>query len=119
MSGHKPFKTLVEKLETTPEERAALDYERQIMSDMVTLTDLRRARGVTQEELARAWEVSQEHVARVGREKDVYLSTLRSYIESLGGRLEMTAVFPDQTIKLDGPDATLPNTASHAGQQIA
>src|SRR4051812_20713410 len=103
MSGHKPFKTLVDKLEATPEGRAALDNERQIMSDMVTLTDLRHARGVTQEELATAWEVSQENVSRVEREKDVYLSTLRTYIEALGGCLELTAVFPDQTIRLAGP----------------
>jgi len=54
MSGHKPFKTLVDKLEATPEGRAALDDERQIMSDMVTLTDLRQVRGVTQEDLTRA-----------------------------------------------------------------
>jgi hypothetical protein len=30
----------------------------------------------------------------------VYLSTLRHYIEALGGRLEITAVFPDETIRL-------------------
>ena len=119
MSGHKPFKTLVDKLEATPEGRTALDYERQIMSDMVTLTDLRRARGVTQEEMARAWEVSQENVSRVEREKDVYLSTLRAYIEALGGRLELTAVFPDDTIKLAGPGGAPPDTASHPGRHIA
>lgn len=105
MSGRKSFKTLVAKLEATPEGRTALDEERCIMRDMVTLTDLRRARGVTQEELARAWEVSQENVSRVEREKDVYLSTLRSYIEALGGRLELTAVFHDQVIRLGGPDS--------------
>ncbi len=118
MSGHKPFKTLVDKLEATPEGRDALDNERQIMSDMVTLTDLRHARGVTQEELARAWEVSQENVSRVEREKDVYLSTLRSYVEALGGHLELTAVFPDQTVRLDGPGAAPPETAQ-PGQHIA
>ena len=119
MSGHKPFKTLVNKLEATPEGRAALDNERQIMSAKATLTDLRHARGVTQEELARAWEVSQENVSRVEREKDVYLSTLRAYIEALGGRLELTAVFPDQAITLAGPGVALPDAAARRGQQIA
>ncbi len=119
MSGHKPFKTLVDKLEATPEGRAALDYERQIMRDMVALTDLRQACGVTQEELVRAWEVSQENVSRVEREKDVYLSTLRTYVAALGGHLELTAVFPDQTIRLAGPDATPPDAATQPGQQIA
>jgi len=119
MSGHKPFKTLVEKLEATSEGRIALDEERRIMSSLVTLTDLRRARGVTQEELAKAWVVSQENVSRVEHEKDVYLSTLRSYIEALGGHLELTAVFPDQLIRLEGPGGAQPGTASHPGQHIA
>lgn len=119
MSGHKPFKNLVDKLEATAEGRAALDDERRIMSDLVTLTDLRQARGVTQEQLAKAWDVSQENVSRVEHKQDVYLSTLRNYIEALGGRLELMAVFPDQTIRLAGPGAARPDTASHSSQQIA
>ena len=31
----------------------------------------------------------------------MHVSTLRQYIEALGGHLEMHAVFPDQTVELD------------------
>lgn len=43
------------------------------MGDLVTLTDLRQACGVTQEQLAKAWDVSQENVSRVEHKQDVYL----------------------------------------------
>jgi predicted transcriptional regulator len=56
--------------------------------------------GVTQEELAHALDVSQSNISRVERSEDLYLSTLRGYVEALGGRLEINAVFPDRTIPL-------------------
>jgi len=53
---------------------------------------------MTQSQLAEAWQVSQENVSRVERQNDVYLSTLARYVAALGGRLEIAAVFPDQTV---------------------
>jgi hypothetical protein len=32
---------------------------------------------------------------------DMYLSTLRSYVEAMGGALEIRAVFPDGDVKID------------------
>src|SRR5579883_2429493 len=98
MSGHKPFKNLSDRLRSTPEGRAAVEREKQLMRDVLALTKLREARGVTQAELARAWEVSQTNVSRVEHEQDVYLSTLRNYVTALGGKLEIRAVFPEETI---------------------
>ena len=103
MSGHKPFKNLRDQLRSTPAGRAAVEREQHIARDMIKLSQLREARGVTQAELARAWETSQANVSRVEHEEDFYLSTLRSYVAALGGRLEITAVFPDQSITLGGP----------------
>ena len=113
MSGHKPFANLRKAIDADPERRARVEREKQIMTDVLTLTRLREARGVTQEELAHAWDVSQSNVSRVERGQDVYLSTLRNYVEALGGRLELTAVFPDQAIALG------PTTPEQPGQQIA
>jgi len=69
-------------------------------------------------ELAKAWDTSQTNVSRVEHERDVYFSTLLSYVEALGGQLEMTAIFPDQRIRLGSDPAALDGT-THAGQQIA
>jgi len=118
MSGHKPFKHLGNQLRSTPEGRAAIEREQRIVRDMLALHKLREARGVTQVELARAWDTSQTNVSRVEHERDVYFSTLLSYVEALGGRLELTAIFPDQAIRL-GSDTATHDEALHPGQQIA
>ena len=70
------------------------------MGAIQALTDLRTQRGVSQEELARAWETSQPNVSKIERQDDLLISTVRRYVESLGGRLELRAVFPDQTVQL-------------------
>ena len=57
------------------------------------LTELRQARQITQVELARLLETAQSNVSRIEHGDDLLLSTLRSYIEALGGHLEVTAIF--------------------------
>jgi transcriptional regulator with XRE-family HTH domain len=120
MSGHKPFKKLSDTLQSTPEGYAAVERERRILRDVLALSKLREARGVTQADLAKAWDVSQVNVSRVEHETDVYLSTLRSYVQALGGRLEINAVFPDQTIPLGLPtsEEAAPRVSVEGGARI-
>jgi transcriptional regulator with XRE-family HTH domain len=76
----------------------------------LALGRLRESRAVTQRALADKLAVSQANISRIEHEEDVYISTLRSYVEALGGRLELRAVFDDGTIDIaaDGLyDATL------------
>jgi transcriptional regulator with XRE-family HTH domain len=78
------------------------------------LGELRRAREMTQVALAEQLNMVQPSVSRLERQADLYISTLRRYIEALGGRLELRAVFPDldyeirfddlETIDRDNPD---------------
>ena len=84
MSGHKPFKNLSDNLRSTPEGRAAVQREQQLVRDILALAQLRAGRRVTQVELARAWETSQANVSRVEHAEDIYLSALRSYVSALG-----------------------------------
>jgi DNA-binding XRE family transcriptional regulator len=109
MSGHKNFRILREKLEerlqADPEARLRVEEYRRAMRDALALADLRESRGVTQAELADVLEVSQANVSRVEHKDDLYLSTLSKYVAALGGRLELTAVFPDQTVRLMVLDA--------------
>jgi transcriptional regulator with XRE-family HTH domain len=100
MSGHKPFKGLSDKLRSTPEGRAQVDSQRRLTEAIVELTKLREARGVTQQQIADAWEVTQANISKVEHTPDIFLSTLGKYVEALGGRLEIQAVFPDQVICL-------------------
>ena len=50
---------------------------------------------MTQTQLAAQLSLSQSRVSRIEREEDVQLSTLRRYVQALGGELELRAVFPD------------------------
>ena len=93
MSGRRSFNELRDK---TPEGRARVaEYER-TMRAVMRLAELRAERGVTQDELARGMDVSQAHVSQIERKDNLYLSTIHNYVEALGGRLRMSAVFPDQ-----------------------
>jgi DNA-binding XRE family transcriptional regulator len=58
---------------------------------------LRAARHMTQEQLADTLHVRQAAISRLERRADVYLSTVRRYVATLGGVLEITAHFPDGT----------------------
>jgi hypothetical protein len=70
-----------------------------------TLAQLRQARRLTQAQLGGVLGVSQAQVSRVENQADLYLSTLRSYVQAMGGELELRAVFPDgqaETIAIAG-----------------
>lgn len=64
------------------------------------LDELRRARGLSQKALADTLHVHQPAIAKMERRTDMYISTLRSHIEAMGGVLEITAQFSDGTVKI-------------------
>jgi DNA-binding transcriptional regulator YiaG len=104
MTERRNFRTLREqlekRLEADPEARERYETERQAMRDALSLSALREQVGVTQVELASALHVTQGNVSQLERKQDLYLSTLSRYVEALGGRLEMQAVFPDRTVRV-------------------
>jgi transcriptional regulator with XRE-family HTH domain len=67
----------------------------------MSLYRLREARNLTQVNLAKILEVNQGAVSRLEKRTDVYVSTLRSYIEAMGGQLQIRAVFPDAVVEID------------------
>ncbi|HEX4517944.1 MAG TPA: XRE family transcriptional regulator [Gaiellaceae bacterium] len=95
MSGHTKFGDLKHK--PSREKIAAADRE---LERALTLAELRRAREMTQTQLASALEMKQGGVSRIEHQTDLYVSTLRSFIEALGGQLEVTAVFPDGLVPI-------------------
>lgn len=59
------------------------------------LDEIRRARGMTQVILASAMGVSQAQITKIEHQADLYVSTLRRFVEAMGGELELVARFPD------------------------
>jgi ribosome-binding protein aMBF1 (putative translation factor) len=62
--------------------------------------ELRNARGLSQRVLAEALHIQQPAVAKMEKRTDMYISTLRSHIEAMGGELEIIARFPDGNVKI-------------------
>ncbi len=60
----------------------------------MTLRELRKALRCSQETVADILGVKQAEVSKMERRTDMYLSTVRRYIEAMGGQLELVATFP-------------------------
>ena len=90
--------SLQEKLASMPPERQAhIKAETaRLQATYMTLKDLRRAQDMTQAHLAKQLGKSQVTIAQMEKRADLLLSTLRHYVEAIGGRLDLVVQFPDQ-----------------------
>ncbi len=107
--GTRKFSDLVTHIENDPARRSRVDALEQAAWGEIAahnLRELRRAREMTQAELARRLERAQPAVAAMEKTEDHLVSTVRAVVESLGGRLELTAVFDDQRIPIVAPPRT-------------
>ena len=84
-----------------PERVAAARARAKKVIEEMPLYQLRNAREMTQTRLAEVLEMDQGNISKLEKRTDMYLSTLRSYIEAMGGPLEIRAVFPDGVVKID------------------
>lgn len=62
--------------------------------------ELRRARQLSQEQLAEMLKIKQGSVSKLERRTDLYISTLRRYIEAMGGELTLQARFPEGAVTI-------------------
>jgi predicted XRE-type DNA-binding protein len=88
--------TLKDKLNSLPPERRNKIEERteELLAQEMSLTQLRKAHNLAQEQIASALGIGQEAVSRLEKRSDLLISTLRSYIEAMGGNLSLIAEFP-------------------------
>ena len=119
--------TLREKMKgLSAERRARIDAETDRLHDKYkTLRELRKARELTQVEIAKALNIRQASVAQMEKRSDLLISTLRGYIEGMGGTLKLVVEFPDRApMQIAGigetGDVTGTNTdtRSGAGQSV-
>lgn len=64
--------------------------------ELATLKDLRQAAQQTQEQLAATLGVGQDTISRLEKRSDMLLSTLRHYVQGMGGQLNLVAQFPNR-----------------------
>lgn len=84
------------KKKLTPEQRARVDeLARKLLAEERTLREIRKARELSQVTMAQILGMNQGDVSKLERRTDAYLSTIRRYVEAMGGTLELIATFPD------------------------
>jgi len=92
------MKTLEHKIEEIgPKRQAKIKARtRELVAREMSLRELRHAVNKTQKTVARTLNMGQEGVSRLEKRSDLLLSTLRNYVEAVGGSLTLVAQFPDQ-----------------------
>ena len=81
----------------SPERRKKVEARaKQLIAEEMTLRELRKAHNLTQERLAKVLKIGQEQISRMEQRSDLLFSTLRGYVEAMGGKLVLVVEFPDR-----------------------
>jgi transcriptional regulator with XRE-family HTH domain len=80
--------------------KAATEQAKKMLAGM-PLQELRQAKHLSQERLAEVLETKQANISRIEHRTDMYISTLRSYIEAMGGELDIVAKFPEGEVHIN------------------
>ena len=84
------FSELRRKMSPALQERSRQEAD-QLIAEMA-LDELREAQRMTQEHLAKLLGVNQSAISRMERRTDMYISTLKSIIEAMGGKLQILSL---------------------------
>lgn len=98
MAGHRKFSELTN--DWPPERKARVAAEVRKMNAEMRLAELRESCNVTQDELAELLETVQGNISKLEQRENIQVSTLKRYVEALGGHLEIIAHFRDQDFTL-------------------
>ena len=88
------------RLKFSDEEIRQIDREAIEELIEMDLRALRESAGKTQAELAELAKMAQSELSKIERRDDHMVSTIRRFVEGLGGKLEVSAVFGDTRITL-------------------
>ncbi len=95
----KSFNTLKNKLPA--ESKARVEERVKTALAEMPLAELRQARKFTQQQIAETLKIKQASVSRMESQTDMYISTIRKYVEAMGGELEIIAKFPEGIVKVE------------------
>lgn len=104
--------------EESEESRARIRLRAEEIRQELNLREVRRLRKLTQARLSKKLKIGQEGVSRIEKRTDLYISTLRSYVEGVGGKLKLVVELPDcAPVILTGlgEDQNLKQTKKRAG----
>jgi len=97
--ANKKFRDLIAAM--PPEHRGQVEARaRQMLAEM-RLQELRKARRLSQVALAKTLKAQQATISKLERRTDMYVSSLRQYINAMGGELEIIARFPEGAVRIN------------------
>src|SRR5258708_34918867 len=107
------MRNLDQIIESLPADRRAkvTARTRKLIAEEVALRHLRQARDLTQQSMANLLHIDQAGISKIESRTDMLLSTLRSYVEAMGGSLRLVAEFPDGVAELSSLGEALDNRA--------
>lgn len=81
----------------TPTQRKKVEARAaQLIAEEMTLRQLRQACRLTQQKVAKSLRIGQEGVSKIERRSDLLISTLRDYVQAMGGQLSLVVEFPNR-----------------------
>ncbi|RKZ57078.1 MAG: transcriptional regulator [Candidatus Parabeggiatoa sp. nov. 3] len=85
----------------TSEAKARVEARVQRALSEMPLQELQTARLLSQQQLANILDIEPASIHQLERGTDMYITTLRSHIEAMGGQLDITAHFPDGNVSIN------------------
>lgn len=86
---------IIKKL--SPAQRRKVENRaKQLVAEEMTLQQLRQACRLTQQKVAKHLRIGQEGVSKIEKRSDLLISTLRDYVQAMGGQLSLVVEFPDR-----------------------
>ena len=93
------LKNLLEKM--TPERRDRIEARARETLREINLRELRQAFALTQEQLAATLKINQAAISKMESQSDMYVSTLRRFLEAMGAQLKIVAEFADGEVVIN------------------
>jgi predicted transcriptional regulator len=84
----------------SPKRRTRIDAKKAMLREEMNLAEIRQALSLTQSTLAETLDVGQAEISKIENRADMFVSTLRKFVNAMGGELEIRAVFPDHAVTI-------------------
>ena len=95
----KSFNKLVEKMSQSSKDK--IKQRTMELRKEMALNELRQAVELTQKQLADVLKMNQAAISKMEHQSDMYISTLRRFLEAMGANLKIIASFPEGDVVID------------------